>query len=523
MSYRVGLDDVKHLTGRVDTMMRRLWTPFEGMQVKALAATEFEVLLGGAKGPGKSDVILAGATRQAHMPRYKALILRETGPQLSELIERSHRMFTRLPSKPQWRGDLRRWKFPGDTTTGADGGSIWFEAVSTVEDVERVQGKEWPYIGYDELGNLRDEKVWELLMAECRSPNPKIVRMMRGSANPGKSGHAWIKRRFITKCGVDGRRVVIVTLRLPNGQVAKMARRFIPGTVIDNPIYANDPMYMMQLYTLPEVLRRQLLFGDWDAGYGAALGELDERVHFIKSFAVPDRWVRFGAFDWGFAHLWVFIEFAVQEDGRVYVLQTLRGRRHLPNVIAEKIKHKVNIHRPSYMYTHTDSAAFQDHKSRSDATPTVDQELLKYDIVLSSGNTGRHAGLNNLRHYIAWRGIGPGGEDMEPGVRFVDNPGNRWLFDQLQSMVIDEDDMEDVLKVNANADTGEGGDDGYDCFRVGMASRPPRAIGQFWKGDVQAFSKQTLAHMVEQLYRDNPAEADEALRRGSLFTQYGGQ
>jgi hypothetical protein len=55
-------------------------------------------------------------------------------------------------------------------------------------------------------------------------------------------------------------------------------------------------------------------------------------------------------------------------------------------------------------------------------------------------------------------------------------------------MVVDPDDMEDVLKVDSNPETGEGGDDGYDALRVGMASRPPRAIGSFFKGDVRAFS-----------------------------------
>jgi hypothetical protein len=89
-----------------------------------------------------------------------------------------------------------------------------------------------------------------------------------------------------------------------------------------------------------------------------------------------------------------------------------------------------------------------------------------------------------------------------PALRFMDTPGNRWLFEQLQAMVVDEDDMEDVLKVDSNAETGEGGDDGYDALRVGMASRPPRAIGDFFKGEVSAFSQQALAYMVEHLYRD---------------------
>ena len=54
-------------------------------------------------------------------------------------------------------------------------------------------------------------------------------------------------------------------------------------------------------------------------------------------------------------------------------------------------------------------------------------------------------------------------------------PGNLWWFDQLETMVCDPGDPEDVLKVGANRDTGEGGDDGYDCLRYAMSSRPPPA------------------------------------------------
>ena len=34
---------------------------------------------------------------------------------------------------------------------------------------------------------------------------------------------------------------------------------------------------------------------------------------------------------------------------------------------------------------------------------------------------------------------------------------------------------EGTVQVGANRDTGEGGDDGYDCLRYAMASRPPPA------------------------------------------------
>jgi hypothetical protein len=84
--------------------------------------------------------------------------------------------------------------------------------------------------------------------------------------------------------------------------------------------------------------------------------------------------------------------------------------------------------------------------------------------------------------------------------------------------------MEDVLKVDADAETGVGGDDGYDALRQLVASRPPRAIGNFYQGDVQAWSPATLKFMVEQLYRDRPALDAHTPRTGGadMATLLGG-
>lgn len=493
------------------TKVRILWAPFRGMQTEFTAASEFEVLGGGAKGPGKSDCGVAIVARQTNYERYKGYIIRETGPQLDELKARTHRLYPKMAEKPHWNGDGHgRWTWPS-------GGQVIFESIGTVEDIDKIQGKEPSVIFHDEVGNCPDEKVIDLEQAELRSPDPRIVRMWRGTANPGKGGHAWIKRRFIIPCGADGKRIIVRKVNTPAG-VARLTRRFIPGTVLDNPIYANDPLYMAQLFTLPEVLRKQLLYGDWNAGYGSALDELDARVHFCRAFAAPSNWIRFGGFDWGYAHWWVFVDMVSTEDGTIYVRDTVRGRRQKPFQIAERMKSRVP-ELALMTYIDTDSASFQKRTDRNDITPSIAEELMTdHQIILRQGNTDRVKGLNNLRHYLAWRGIGPNGEDGFPAMRFFDTPGNRWLFEQLEAMVVDEADMEDVLKVNADAETGVGGDDGYDALRVGTASRPPRAIGNFYDGTTTAFSPETLSFMVEHLYRDKNLPMPQGMQGVDLST-----
>ncbi len=493
-----------------------VWAPFPGFQMKFMAATEFEVLAGGAKGPGKTDILVAQPLRQTQFPRYKAFMTRETGPQLREIKDRQHRLYTQLPEKPSWRGDGHgTWTWPS-------GAKVINESIGVPNDAEKFQGQEPSEWLCDEAGNIADESTIDRGQAEIRSPDKRIRTGWRGTANPGKAGQAWLKRRFIDKCGIDGKRIIIQRIKLPNGMIGEKRRRYIPGSILDNPIYANDPLYMAQLFTLPEVLRNQLLFGDWNAGYGAALAELDAKAHIVPRFTPPDHWLRFGGYDWGYAHNWTFGDFVVNEDGAVWVVDTVWGRRQLVHEMAERIHSRVPVNRLQYVTT--DLAAFQKNRSRGDTTPTVEEEFRDHDIILSLGVTSRKLGLNNLRHYLAFKGIRLDGGDGDPALRFMDTPGNRRLFEQLESMIIDEDDMEDVLKVDANVDTGHGGDDGYDMLRVALASRPPRAIGEFLGQPVQAFAPATLQYMVEQLYRDRPLPEPSQFNRrgGSLYTLFSG-
>jgi hypothetical protein len=424
---------------------------------------------------------------------------RETGPQLDEIKARMHRLYPRMATKPAWNGDGHgRWTWPS-------GARVILEAIGTPEEAARIQGKEPSVVAQDEVANIPDERTIDVIQAELRSPDPAIRCFWRGSGNPGKAGHAWVKRRFIIPCGVDGRKILLRRVRTIAGERV-LTRRFIPGTVLDNPIYANDPRYMAQLALLPEVLRQQLLYGDWNAGVGTALTELDRHIHMVRPFEVPPHWTMFGSFDYGFAHNWVWIAYCVDEDGRVTVVDTVRGRRHQLHEIVERVRSKLPVDDPRYLYTRSDTYIFQSKKERNIEEPTIASLMAEHHhLIVSLGITDRKAGLSNLRYYLAWRGLGPEGTDGQPALRFMDTPGNRWLFEQLEAMVTDEDDMEDVLKVDSDPETGHGGDDGYDALRVGMASRPQRAIGTFYEGEVRAFSKQTLAHMVEVLYRDRPS------------------
>ena len=64
------------------------WVPHLGPQTEFLQRSEFEVLFGGAAGPGKTDCLVAAMTEDIGYAEYHGLILRRTFPQLQEIIDR---------------------------------------------------------------------------------------------------------------------------------------------------------------------------------------------------------------------------------------------------------------------------------------------------------------------------------------------------------------------------------------------------------------------------------------------------
>jgi hypothetical protein len=438
-----------------------LWFPHAGRQEEFLAATEFEVLYGGAKGGAKTDSLIIGALRQIQYPKYKALIFRKTFKALDEVKLRTKQYYPHFGGV--WNENSSQWTFPS-------GAIIELGFCETLEDAERYHGREFASINGDEITQIADMRVWTQLLAECRAPDRRIVRMMRCSANPIGPGVPWVKRRFLDRCGHDGSQIYRYVPDESTGY--ELTRRFVPSRVTDNPIYRDDPVYMAQLHALPDRQKRLLLFGDWSAAEGAALEELSWSKHWKEPFDPPKHWYRFAAFDWGFRHPWCLVVGVADEDGNVWIEDTLWGRRDYPHEIAARWNQWIGDdgeRRPRVIHAGLD--VWHQHRARDEQTPTIAEEMVKHGFPLMRANVDRVAGLNNLRHYLAWRKMGKDGADGEPRLKFMATQGNRRLFEQLEAMVPNPDNPEDVLKVDYDEDIG-GGDDGYDTLRYLLAGRP---------------------------------------------------
>ncbi len=457
------LKDNSKLETSPATLGRRIvWQPHPGFQQASLALDSFEGLIGGAAGPGKTDVLLYGGLRDIANPNTRVLFLRRTFPELREVIDRSLKTFPLLGGK--WRESEKRWVFPS-------GATYEFGYCENYRDVLQYQGQEYTSVRFDEIGQIPDERVWMYLQTRIRTTDPRLRTEIRGSANPGGPGHGWLRRRFIlpTNYGRD----------IYTDPETGLTRGFVPGRVKDNP--SLPAIYIKQLMGQPERVRRALLDGDWDAGQGLALEELHAPLHIVRPFAIPAHWPVYAGFDWGYRHPWWLVCIAGGPDGDLYVFDALTGRRQLPHEIARTIRERLPTVRFSQIAAGHD--VYHDHKARGENTPTVADALMGEGLITTPANISRIQGLNEMRRLLAWRGIArdasgnpTGGNDI-PRLRFFDTRPVRRLWDQLMTIVSDPDRPEDALKVDADPDTGEGGDDGYDALRYAIASRPAGGIG----------------------------------------------
>lgn len=277
-----------------------MWIPHAGAQEEFCSRSEFESLYGGAAGPGKTDCLIALATRYIEFPDYKGILFRRTFPQLQEIIDRCWQRYPSLGGV--YRSTEHRWYFPS-------GATIALSHMQHEADMYNHQGKEYQFIGFDELTQfLLSQYLY--LFSRARSTNPQIPSRIRSTTNPGGVGHQWVKERFVINTD-PGKTFV-------DSQTG-LSRVFIPGKIEDNPtLFESDPGYVARLEALPEVEKMRLRHGIWDAFEGQVFSELSMRTHGVQPFDIPPEWERFMVMDWGFAKPFSCGWYTMDYDGRLY-------------------------------------------------------------------------------------------------------------------------------------------------------------------------------------------------------------
>lgn len=278
------------------------WIPHKGPQEKALERTEFEVLFGGSRGPGKTDAGIVKSTDNISHPRFRGLVIRKNADDLSDWIDRAGRMYASLGGKAAGKPTV--FKFPSGAVIRT--GHLKDENAYT-----KYQGHEYQFMLIEELTQIPDESRYLKLISSCRSSFADIKPQVFCTTNPGGVGHAWVKERFVdptefthyTYINEDG---IVHTARMGRPFKDKDSGRyriFIPATLDDNPtLMKNDPGYALFMDSLKSKdidLWKAWRLGDWDTFAGQYFKEFNVNTHVIRPFMPKDTLWHIGGLDWG--------------------------------------------------------------------------------------------------------------------------------------------------------------------------------------------------------------------------------
>jgi hypothetical protein len=243
------------------------WRPNSIQQERFLSSPAFEALFGGQAGPGKTECLVMEALRQINNPKYTAIIFRRIFTSITQaqgILQRMERWYPLYGGKHN--GQDHVWKFPS-------GARIYYAHMQHEHSKLVYQGAEYCFVGFDELTEFT-ESQYLYMFTRCRAPDPALRAYVRNASNPGNIGHAWVKKRFITRDLANKRRWFAMVdgqdTEVKRNHPNAMSRTFIPAALADNP--HADPNYANRiLATGDEVLIAQLLGGDWDAAYTQGL------------------------------------------------------------------------------------------------------------------------------------------------------------------------------------------------------------------------------------------------------------
>lgn len=275
-----------------EDLQAKVWRPLPGPQSMADASLADVVGFGGAAGGGKTDLACGKAVCGDH---EKIAIFRREGTELTAIVDRLVELFG---SRDGYNGQDKIWRMPTR--------QVELCSVPNPGDERKYQGRPKDLLVLDEASNFLESQV-RFLMGWVRSSTPGQRSQTLMTFNPPTTSEGrwiikffapWIDKKFPGKKARPGelRHVGVVpgeggTSRdvwVDNGKpfvvidgeieydfdpadysveeiVTPQTRTFIPSRISDNP-YLSTSGYLSVLQSMPEPLRSQMLFGNFEAG-----------------------------------------------------------------------------------------------------------------------------------------------------------------------------------------------------------------------------------------------------------------
>ena len=439
-----------------------IFAPNEGPQTDFLAASEQEVLYGGAAGGGKSYAMVADPVRYFNNPQSRGLLVRRSTEELRELISVSKQLYPRAIPGIKFMERDKTWVAPS-------GATLWMSYLDRDDDVMRYQGQAFNWIGLDELTQWSSPFAWNYMRSRLRTTSASGLPLyMRATTNPGGPGHFWVKKMFIDPApantsfhATDEHGEVIAW---PKGHSREgqplFKRRFIPANLFNNPYLSEDGMYEANLLSMPEHQRRQLLDGDWSISEGSAFSEFSTLKHVVEPYEIPNSWPKFRACDYGYGSMTAVLWFAVTPSEQIVIYRELYCSKVTAVDLAEMILEAEAGDKIRYGVL--DSSLWH---NRGDTGPSLAEQMIMKGCRWRPSDRSkgsRIAGKNEIHRRLQVDEF-----TEEPRLVFFNTCRN--IISELPSLPLDKNNPEDV-------DTKSPIDHGYDALRYGLMTRPRSSL-----------------------------------------------
>jgi hypothetical protein len=296
------------------------WLPLPGPQVKAFYSVANMLLYGGAAGGGKTDLLLGAA----YFNHYRSAIFRRAYTNLTAIMERAQEMYDPEGDKRwgSYNGFFRRWSF-----ADRPGHLLEYGAADKIGQEKKFQGRAHDAKLFDEVTHFTRFQ-FDYFRGWNRTAIPGQLTQVIATCNPPQKPEErwinhywapWLDKRKFPKGTLPGELLYFISLegeliqvdgsgkwehrngkwrsvsldRAADADVeeskkfkAALSYTFIPSSLKDN-AYLDDGQYEAVLESLPEPLRSQLLYGDFEAGTADGEWQL-----------IPTSWIEEAAQRW---------------------------------------------------------------------------------------------------------------------------------------------------------------------------------------------------------------------------------
>lgn len=399
------------------------------------------ILAGGGRGSAKSHGVLAQIFCDdcQRVKGLKVLALRKVGRANKEQInDFRKKLLMNLPHN--YREQAQEITFP-------NGSMVILGNFKDEKDIDKYLGLEYDLIYIMESNQLTASKKVNIL--SCLRTNKANWRpRCYQDTNPGGIDHVGNKRLFVDPWKAE-----------QEGGPKQKETRYIHSNVDDNKFVDVD--YKKFLETLVGWQREAWLNGSWEFMAGAFFSNFHADVHVYPNPVTtlnPRSIVRWMAgLDYGFSHPNAFTLGCEDENGNIFVVAQYTASSTLIEEHASNIRDllsRFNLDVSDLEFIAAGKDCFRVDKDGS----TVATEYQDRGIILTATQIDR---IN------AWSQVAEVFGDIQHQIKprcFIHQECTDLIL-QIQSAQCDPKKPNDVLKMNADPETGDGGDDCLESFR----------------------------------------------------------